>query len=795
MRKLIAILALSASLSLAAPSSVVVQSGDTLGSIAARNGVSVQALLKANNLVATSTLKIGQVLNIPGASSQQKTGSITVQSGDTLGSIANRYGVSVATLKSINGLSGDSVSVGQVLRLSGSSVKPNNASTGNQKAKSATVTVQPGDTLGEIAQANNTTVAALKSLNNLSSNDLKLGQVLKVSGSSDTTTKSSSNPSLSSTGTVTVKAGDTLGEIAQANNITVDKLKALNGLSGNDLKLGQVLKISGSSNNTKASDKTAPSSSSASKTTVTIKAGDSLSKIAQANGMTTAALRSLNNLSSDDLKLGQVLKVVGVKPASSGVKTQAAKTPNLPASVTVLKGDNLIKIAKQYGLSIENLRKLNDLKSDDLALGQTLKLKAPVVAKTNKPSKPTLSTAKASTAKTDQPTAKGNQTKPVTLSKPSVTTSSVTTNKTTANTGKPTVSAKPLATTAKKPEVAKTNPNQPLTNQKPGPVKSSIYPLKPTTTVQNAPKPASVALKPTPVKPAPTKPVTQAPKPIASAPKSQASSVKPSQPNVEAQPNKPVMNEATVPDTNAQNNAATTSPETITATNASSPSSVTGLAAVTSMGAPGESPLQSLPPTSEIDQSQSGVGSDADYIIIEPQNSLEVVGQRTGSVPSTTPAKPPTNTTPQQLAKYSREHLLWPLQGVLTSFYGYRSLRIGRSHFHTGLDIAAPRGTPVYAALSGRVEQAGWSRVGYGNLVIIRGWDGRMYYYGHNSKLLVKAGQWVNQGTMISKVGSTGYATGPHLHFEIRIGGHTHNPLAYLPRSQVQFARYAPPKR
>ncbi len=799
MRKLMAILALSASLSLAAPSSVVVQSGDTLSSIAARNGVSVQALLKANNLSANSTLKIGQVLKIPGGSISQKTGSITVQSGDTLGSIANRYGVSVATLKSINGLSGDSVSVGQVLRLSGSSVKPSNNS--NSKAKSGTVIVQPGDTLGEIAQANNTTVAALKSLNNLSSNDLKLGQVLQVSGSSVTTSKSSSNSSASSNGTVTVKAGNTLGEIAQANNTTIAKLKALNGLSSNDLKLGQVLKISGSGNNTtQASDKTTISSSNVAKTTVTVKTGDSLSKIAQANGMSIAALRSLNSLTSDDLKLGQVLQVIGSKPASSSVKTEVAKTPNVPASIKVQKGDSLSKIAKQYKLNIENLRKLNDLKSDDLTLGQTLKLKAPVVAKTNKPSKPTTSTAQASTAKTDKSSAKSNQTKPATSSKPSATTSSkpsattssVTTNKTTTNTSKPTVSNKPVVTTAKKPEVAKTNPNKPAPNQKPSPVKSSIYSLKPTTTVQNAPKPAPVALKPTPVKPAPTKLVTQAPKPqTANAPKPQTASPKPTQPTLDTA-NKPVMNEAIVPDANAQPNTTTTSPETMTTSDASNPSSVTSLAAVSSINAQNETPLQSLPPISGTDQSQSGVGSDADYIIIEPQNSLEVVGQRTGSVPSTTPAKLPSNTTPQQLAKYSREHLLWPLQGVLTSYYGYRSLRIGRSHFHTGLDIAAPRGTPVYAALSGRVEQAGWSRVGYGNLVIIRGWDGRMYYYGHNSKLLVKAGQWVNQGTMISKVGSTGYATGPHLHFEIRIGGHTHNPLAYLPRSQVQFARFAP---
>jgi LysM repeat protein len=803
MRKLIAILALSASLAFAAPSSVVVQSGDTLGSIAARNGVSIQALLKANNLTATSTLKIGQVLNIPGGSSSQKTGSITVQSGDTLGSIANRYGVSVATLRSMNGLSSDNVSVGQVLRLSGASIKPKqSASSSTQKAKSGTVIVQAGDTLGEIAQANNTTIAALKSLNNLSSNNLKLGQVLKISGSSNTTTKNPSETSTaSSTGTVKVKAGDSLSEIAQTNNISVAKLKALNGLSSNDLKLGQVLKISGSSlKPTKPTDKTTTTSSNPSKTTVTVKAGDSLSKIALANGTTIAALRSLNKLSSDDLKLGQVLKIPGAKPSNSSVKTTVAKTPSVPATVKVQKGDNLSKIAKQYGVSIDALRKLNDLKTDDLALGQTLKLKAPAVAKTNKPLKPTLS----STTKTNKPLAKSDQTKPATSSKPTVTgkvSSSTTTSKTTANTSPKSSlnSNKPVVATAKKPEIAKTTPNTPATNQKPS-LKPSIYPLKPTIAAKDAPNPAPVALKPSPAKPAPTsvkptttKPVAQAPKPqTASAPKPQTSSPKPTQPTVDTQASKPVMNEATVSDANAQNSSVTTNPQPITASDASNPSSVTSLAAVSSIDAPNETPLQNLPPIAESDQSQSGVGSDADYIIIEPQNSLEVVGQRTGSVASTTPAKPPTNTTPQQLAKYNRERLLWPLQGVLTSYYGYRSLRIGRSHFHTGLDIAAPRGTPVYAALSGRVEQAGWSRVGYGKLVIIRGWDGRRYYYGHNSRLLVKAGQWVNQGTMISKVGSTGYATGPHLHFEVRVGGHTRNPIAYLPRSQVQFARYAP---
>jgi murein DD-endopeptidase MepM/ murein hydrolase activator NlpD len=253
------------------------------------------------------------------------------------------------------------------------------------------------------------------------------------------------------------------------------------------------------------------------------------------------------------------------------------------------------------------------------------------------------------------------------------------------------------------------------------------------------------------------------------------------------------MPEATVPEGEVQAPAPTTPETAISSSETTAPNSSDASTAPSGETA-SAAPNQDTTPAAPSEQSQSAEGSDADYIIIEPQNSLEDVGQRTGSALSTLPALPPANTSAQQRVKYNRERLLWPLQGVLTSYYGYRRLRIGRSHFHTGLDIAAPMGTPVYAALSGRVEQAGWSRVGYGKLVIIRGWDGRRYYYGHNSRIMVKVGQWINQGNLISKVGSTGYATGPHLHFEVRIGGHTRNPLAYLPRSQVQFARYAPKK-
>jgi murein DD-endopeptidase MepM/ murein hydrolase activator NlpD len=134
----------------------------------------------------------------------------------------------------------------------------------------------------------------------------------------------------------------------------------------------------------------------------------------------------------------------------------------------------------------------------------------------------------------------------------------------------------------------------------------------------------------------------------------------------------------------------------------------------------------------------------------------------------------------------TNERPLWPTEGVITTNFTYRGRRTG----HSGIDIAAPMGTPIYAALSGRVSSSGWNPFGYGRLVIIRGVDGRDYYYAHTSKLLVRAGQVVEQGERIALMGSTGHSTGPHLHFEVRDGVRILNPFAVLPTSRVQLASY-----
>ena len=118
--------------------------------------------------------------------------------------------------------------------------------------------------------------------------------------------------------------------------------------------------------------------------------------------------------------------------------------------------------------------------------------------------------------------------------------------------------------------------------------------------------------------------------------------------------------------------------------------------------------------------------------------------------------------------------LRWPVGGGITSGYGPRG-----GGFHTGIDIGAGYGTGVGAASAGRVVSAGWSG-GYGNCVLIDHGNGLVTRYAHLSQISVHSGQSVGSGQIIGLVGSTGIATGPHLHFEVIVNGQTTNPLNYL---------------
>lgn len=201
--------------------------------------------------------------------------------------------------------------------------------------------VKKGDSLWSIASKNNTTVDNIKKLNNLSSNNLSIGQVLKLSCDAEKEDIKESN-------IYTVKKGDSLWLIANKYGTTVDELKNANDLKSNTLSIGQTLIIPEKKENTN-------------KISYVVKKGDSLWLIANKYDTTVEKIKSTNNLKSNTLSIGQVLVI----PSSSEFITY-----------TVKKGDSLWLIANKYNTTVDNIKKLNNLSSNNLQINQKLILPA-----------------------------------------------------------------------------------------------------------------------------------------------------------------------------------------------------------------------------------------------------------------------------------------------------------------------------------------------------------------------------------------------------------------------------------
>ncbi|MDD6323345.1 MAG: LysM peptidoglycan-binding domain-containing protein [Bacilli bacterium] len=203
-------------------------------------------------------------------------------------------------------------------------------------------TVKSGDSLWKIAKENNTTVDEIKKLNNLKSNNLVVGQTLKLSEKTNDSDKNDSDKYI-------VTSGDSLWKIANQYGLTVNQLKQLNNLTSDNLEIGQELKIK----NNIAKDET---------NVYTVKSGDSLWKIANQYGLTVNQLKQLNNLTSDNLEIGQKLKI----------KNNIAKDET--NIYTVKAGDSLWNIANRFKTNVNELKKLNNLTNNYLTIGQTLKI-------------------------------------------------------------------------------------------------------------------------------------------------------------------------------------------------------------------------------------------------------------------------------------------------------------------------------------------------------------------------------------------------------------------------------------
>lgn len=273
----------------------------------------------------------------------------TVKPGDTLYGISNQYGVSVTELAELNGIKGSSLGVGTVLKIPvNSGTNPNNM---------FMYTVQKGDTLYSIATKYKTTPEKIINLNYLKNNTITPGQVLRIP---EMYTPESEMMVPNYTNYI-VKKGDTLYSIARANNISVDALIKDNALTNNNLKIGQSLKIRIPTEEINVieecygPDYTPPVDTTPVVTTYTVVKGDSLYQIAKRFNTTASAIMNLNNLPNTNLSIGQKLKIPQSTQTNQPAQTYTVKSGDNLYSIARRFNTTVDAIKRKNNLTSNNL--------------------------------------------------------------------------------------------------------------------------------------------------------------------------------------------------------------------------------------------------------------------------------------------------------------------------------------------------------------------------------------------------------------------------------------------------------
>ena len=327
-------------------STYTVQSGDTLYGISRQHNTSAQRIRELNNLT-SDNLVPGQVLIVSDndATNPSECVIYTVEAGDSLYEIAKKYDTTADLIKEYNGLESNDLSIGQELRIP-CYIEDNDNS---DLPEYVNYTVEAGDNLYDIAEKFGTTVDKIKKDNDLKSNTLTVGTVLiiddkKKISSIDECYGLDFDVPLSST--YVVQSGDSLYSIAKKFGTTADKIKQLNNLNNNILSVGQEIVI--------------PSVALSEVTIYKVQSGDNLYDLAKKFGTSVSELKDLNNLKSDSLSINQELKVPAVNIGET--------------TYTVKSGDSLYSIAKKFNTNVDSLKKKNGLGSTMLSIGQVLKI-------------------------------------------------------------------------------------------------------------------------------------------------------------------------------------------------------------------------------------------------------------------------------------------------------------------------------------------------------------------------------------------------------------------------------------
>jgi LysM repeat protein len=318
-----------------------------------------------------------------------------VKRGETLSSIAEKYGMSIAELKEKNRIKGSKLSLKQQLKVKDEEnlmvIEPGRTIAENTKPElqaakkqqsventNSLHTVKSGETLFSIAKANNTTVAELQKLNDLSNGKIRLGQELKVNQADVAVSNNTANKEEIAATPISykVKRGETLSSISKKYNVTEDELKASNNIKSNALRLGQNLQI--------AQTAVPTSNSAANKVEVAatpisykVKKGETLSSISKKYNVAEDELKASNNLKSNALRLGQNLQIAQTAVPTSNSASKKVEVLATPISYKVKKGETLSSISKKYNVTEDELKTMNNLKSSVIRFGQELKVNQP----------------------------------------------------------------------------------------------------------------------------------------------------------------------------------------------------------------------------------------------------------------------------------------------------------------------------------------------------------------------------------------------------------------------------------
>ena len=370
-----------------------IRRGENLGLIASRYGVKVSEIkewnhLRSNRIIAGKKLKLYTGGKTPTTSivstnkvykdSKASLNRYRVRKGDTISKIAEMYGVKNRDIRRWNGLKSNKIIAGQTLKIFSNYQLADEFKTKSSSSNSNVnyYRIKSGDTIGGIAELYNVRASDIRKWNGISGNKIVAGKTLKIYSDSyrgkidNTTTKTTSG----SYTTYTIKNGDNLGAIAEKYGVSASDIRKWNGISGNKIIAGNTLKIYSDSYTDKR-DNTTTKTTSGTYTNYTIKKGDNLGAIAERYGVLASDIRKWNGMSGSKIIAGNKLKIYTNSTTQKTVtKTNTVKSDTYTYH-RVKKGETISQIAEKYKVFISSIRNWNNLSSDKIIAGTTLKIK------------------------------------------------------------------------------------------------------------------------------------------------------------------------------------------------------------------------------------------------------------------------------------------------------------------------------------------------------------------------------------------------------------------------------------